>query len=338
MKKVLLALVLVCLVLPVFADDALVLPEGVLRITIAPSYSFGDKVWDSSGDSQDIATPSGAKSDGIKFLNLAMAFEYGVNDWITGAFQWTPGINLYSDLGFDKQATPYPGVYRRWDNAEMGRFFDLFFGAKVQVIGKKAPVQRDDMRLSFAAGVKVPIPGGSYSDVTSKITTNDSFVLSEPDRHLWGLGLRAYYDYLFTESFFVNLYSEFIYYPEQKLKDGVNFGVDDKKIAFGYDLKFEVEPTYTMPIGNGVNLKLSLPFTYAMTPDAEVDGSKYISSTTTKYAPASYMLSTSPTVGCFFTKTFMPFELLLKYKVPLVGENQKIIQNVALIGKFYLKF
>lgn len=54
MKKLLILVVLAVFVLPVFADDALVLPKGVLRISIAPSYGFANKTWDKEGEAQDI--------------------------------------------------------------------------------------------------------------------------------------------------------------------------------------------------------------------------------------------------------------------------------------------
>jgi len=182
------------------------------------------------------------------------------------------------------------------------------------------------MRFALATGVKAPLPGASSADI--KPTEDSAFVMNETDRHLWGLGFRGYYDYIFIEYFFLNFFTELIYYPEQKVSDSVNFG-DDNKVNFKYDLKLEVEPQFQYPIGNGINLKTSLMATYAMNPDYEVEGND---------VDGSYMFSVTPNVGLFFTKTFMPFELTLRYRLPLMGENVAITHNVALVGKFYLKF
>jgi len=217
MKKLLILVVLLVLVLPVFADDALVLPQGVLRISIAPSYGFANKTWDKDGEAQDIIPNplfTTNKSDGIQYFNLGIALEYGVNDWITAAIQWTPGWNLWSTMGFDKQLIP-PSTYLYFDQGVLGSFADLFAGAKIQIVGKKAPVVNNTMRFSIAPGVKIPMPGDSKPTPTD-LVKDETHVLKEIDNHLWGLGGRLYFDYNVTPEFFVNLYSEFIYYPEQK--------------------------------------------------------------------------------------------------------------------------
>jgi len=71
------------------------------------------------------------------------------------------------------------------------------------------------MRFSIAPGVKIPMPGDS-KPTQADLVKDETHVLKEIDNHLWGLGGRLYFDYNVTPEFFVNLYSEFIYYPEQK--------------------------------------------------------------------------------------------------------------------------
>lgn len=340
MKKLWILLVLATFVLPVFADDALVLPQGVLRISIAPSYGFADKTWDKDGEAQDITSTIGTKSDGVKYFNVGIAFEYGINDWITGALQWTPGWNIWSTMGFDKTSLPAGAlglspplppttlIPLYLDKATLGSFLDLFLGAKIQIVGKKAPVQNDQMRFSVAPGVKIPLPGASAADV--KPTEDEAFVVKEPDNHLWGMGARLYFDYNVTPEFFVNLYSEFIYYPEQKVSDSVNFG-DDVKVSKGYDWTIEIEPQYWAPVADGMIFKAFLPFTYKMTPDYKIDGTKIADS-------ASTILSVTPALGLFFTKTFMPIELEVGYRWPLMGTNNTVMNVVYILGRFYMKF
>lgn len=330
MKKLLILMVLAALVWPMFADDALVLPQGVLRISIAPSYGFANKTWDKDGEAQDILNPlfTTNKSDGIQYFNLGIALEYGVNDWITAALQWTPGWNLWSTMGFDKQLIP-PSTYLYFDQGVLGSYADLFAGAKIQIVGKKAPVVNDTMRFSIAPGVKIPMPGDS-KPTQADLVKDETHVLKEIDNHLWGLGGRLYFDYNVTPEFFVNLYSEFIYYPEQKTDKNATFG-DKTKVAKGYDWTIEIEPQYWAPVADGLVFKAFLPFTYKMTPDYKIEGTKVADS-------ASTVLSVTPALGLFFTKTFLPIELKVGYRYPLMGTNNTIMNVVYILGRFYMKF
>jgi len=80
MKKLLLVLVMLALVLPAFADDAKVLPKGVLRTYLAPSYTTITEVYDADGEAQDTTE--------TKLLNLGAALEYGITDWVNLGLQW----------------------------------------------------------------------------------------------------------------------------------------------------------------------------------------------------------------------------------------------------------
>ena len=93
MKKLLLA-ASVCAVLGVslFADDAKVLPEGVIRLTTAPTYAMINGTYDEDGKYEAYESKEGA----IKAFNLGFALEYGVNDFISAAVQWAPGVNSYN--------------------------------------------------------------------------------------------------------------------------------------------------------------------------------------------------------------------------------------------------
>ena len=48
MKKTVILILLVCIALPVFADDALVLPAGVFRLSLAPNYAFVNGAYDTN--------------------------------------------------------------------------------------------------------------------------------------------------------------------------------------------------------------------------------------------------------------------------------------------------
>lgn len=322
MKKALLVLLLAALVLPAFADDALVMPKGVLRITVAPNYGFGNTQWDKDGEKSDIS------DDGISFFNLGLAFEYGINDWVTAAVQWAPGWNITSSYGSDAL-----------EDAKLGSFFDVFIGAKFQILGPKAPVQSSNQRFAAALGVKVPMPAADMKDELDNLFAGDEFVIGEIDKHAFGIGTRLYYDYVVNPSFFINAYTEFIYYLKKTDEQAIvptgvampPMMVAEYDIEYGFDWTLEVEPQFQMPVGDGLLFKAGLPITYLMTPDQKINGNKIDDSGKTVF-------SVGPNVGLFFTKSMVPFELKLQYKAPLFGANANAIQNISLWGRVYLKF
>ena len=57
---------------------------------------------------------------------LEGAIEFGVTDWMSAAVQWAPGWNVWSE--FDN-----PGIWLD-DNAGTNGPFDVFAGAKIQVL------------------------------------------------------------------------------------------------------------------------------------------------------------------------------------------------------------
>ena len=82
MKKIILVLVLLALVMPAFADEATVLPAGVLRTYIVPVYSFATQQYDNDGEAVDLAfdlSGLGAGTlnvDKVSLFNLGGAIEY----------------------------------------------------------------------------------------------------------------------------------------------------------------------------------------------------------------------------------------------------------------------
>jgi hypothetical protein len=145
MKKILFfGLALLVLGSALFADDAKVMPMRVGRFYLAPSFIFGDKAFNKDGE-----RVNNENNASVKALNLAMAVEYGVIDWITAAVQWVPGINIWSKMETDPALSS--------GGMDLFGVGDLFVGAKIQIIGSAAPVKTDNFRLALAAGVKIPL-------------------------------------------------------------------------------------------------------------------------------------------------------------------------------------
>jgi hypothetical protein len=317
MKKIALVLTTIFALSAVtaFADDALVLPTGVFRITTAFSYASAGSEFDADGESQDLDAA-------LKAFNLGLALEYGINDWISAAVQWAPGYNVWSDI--------------EDSDAKLNGAFDIFAGAKLQIVGPKAPVVNESIRFAVAPGIKIPLPGADFEEAYDNMAAGDDFIYQDPDKHALGLGGRLYADYVVNEMFFINAYSEFIYYLERK---GVLTGPTpsayasamEVDIAYGYDLTLELEPHFEYMINEGMRLAGGLPFTYTMSPDKEVNGETVDDS-------ASNLLKIGPSASLFFMKTTVPFEVKLGYSLPLTGTNENKFNTLTLQGKVYLKF
>ncbi len=199
MKRVLVLLLLLLVSSGLFADDALVLPRGVLRTYITGAYAFFNKEYDDTATRVD---PTGF--DSLSALNLGGAVEFGVIDWISAAVQWAPGWTVWSAT--ENGTPPY-------DKLLVNGPYNVFAGAKIQIIGPKAPVANEKIRLAAAAGVKIPAnkPDAAYwVEQATAMGTGGEWVASFNDKPLWGLGARGYFDYVLNDMFYINLYSEFI--------------------------------------------------------------------------------------------------------------------------------
>lgn len=289
-----------------FADDALVLPTGVFRVTTAFSYAMGDQQYDADGDEQDL--DNGV--DSISALNLGLALEYGINDWISAAIQWAPGYTVWSVLDGFAFGPFEPDANANGPN-------DIFAGAKLQIVGPKAPVANEMVRFAIAPGVKIPLGDPDWEKQLENILDESDATVTPSDKHAFGLGGRLYADYAVNEMFFINVYSEYIYYLERKDANIAPTTDEDASavdIGFGYDLTLELEPHFQYMVSEGMRLGVALPVTYSMTPDVEVDGESVDDSATT-------LLQVGPNVALFFMKAAVPFELKLAYMLPLMGTN-----------------
>jgi hypothetical protein len=314
---------LVVLAASVFADDALVLPKGVLRTYLTGAYAFASQEWDENGDKADFGF-----FDSVNALNLGGALEFGVIDWISAAVQWAPGWTVWSAT--KNGLGPF-------ENLLVNGPYNIFAGAKIQAIGPKAPVASEKIRLAAAAGVKIPLktPDADYwVEQATKAGTGDKWVASYNDKPLWGIGGRAYFDYVLNKMIYFNLYSEFIYYLGKVRGDEYSvdtMGLGASELTLGYDLTLEAEPHFEMMLGDGLQLGAGLPVTLTMSPELKVDGTAVADTN-------SYGLSISPNVSLFLMKFYIPLEFKLGYTLPLVGKNVYATNTLVLQVKVYLRF
>jgi hypothetical protein len=289
MKKCLLiclALLTLCGVL--FAEDANVLPGRVGRIYTIPVYRFYDGAYD--GDGKYAAYAGGGA---MKAFILAFAVEYGVNDWITAAVQWTPALAAWSDvdtaLGIPSgQWSSYPGGLASSSSVNGNGLADIFVGAKIQFIGEKAPIKNDMFHVAVAPGIIVPLPGPDYQKMFNNMLANNAVTAQNVDNHVFGLGARFWVDF-FLENFVTHLYSEFKYYPvkgkisDRSFQDYLQLQIYNAAIStagasqkdevdYGYNLTVELEPVYSFKnLGPG-KLGVGAALNYVLNPGVKYGG------------------------------------------------------------------
>jgi hypothetical protein len=334
MKRVLVLLLLLLVAAGLFADDALVLPRGVMRTYITGAYAFFNKVYNIDAEKVD---PSGY--DSLNAVNLGGAVEFGVIDWISAAIQWAPGWTVWSAT--KNGAVVAPGL--DYANLTVNGPYDVFAGAKIQIVGSKAPVASQKIRLAVAPGVKIPVmqPDAAYwSDQFTAATTGDTWLGAYNDKPLWGLGARAYFDYVLNKMFYINLYSEFIYYLGTAKRE--TLGAEDwiqvnlaaqpnSDVSLGYDLTLELEPHFEMMFGEGLRLGAGLPVTFTQSPELKFDD-------VAQADTDSYLLAVGPNVSLFLLKSFIPVEFKLGYTLPLLGKNNFATNTLVLQVKLYMRF
>jgi len=364
MKKVLIfGLTLLLLGSALFAEDAKVMPMRMGRIYLAPSFAFGSKIFDDGGSRTDVGAPE------IMALNLGAALEFGAYNWITAAVQWAPGFNVWSDveppmpLPINFPPSPLnPSDFSTSSVRSLDKG-DIIIGAKMQILGDAGPLKSDRFRLALGPGIKVPLRGPDYKEQLANAVAGDLVTPANFDYHVFGFGLRTYFDYIINEYFFIGLYNEFLYYPQKKdlAKAGyseyfilnslnnmfLGGAVLDGEVSYGYDLTFELEPSFSKMIVPGkVILNAGLPLTYKTTP-----GKSYEFSAKGVMADAAltqiksliedgeqtHQLTLKPGASLFFIGWKVPFEFKLSYFAPLWGMNSGATHTVSLQIRMYFK-
>ena len=358
MKRTLVfGLVLLLVSTAIFAEDAKVMPARVGRFYLAPTFGFANGGFDSDGKYESFDSGEGS----MKMFNLGFALEYGIINWITGAIQWAPGINIWSDvdtsLGTDS-------------TVNANGLADLFVGAKMQILGNQGPVENETIRFAIAPGVKIPLPGPDFEEQFDNRAKNEPVTAANIDKHSLGLGVRAYFDYLINDKFFINLYGEFVGYPVKQdiRKSGIESYmaeliakgglaaaapplagdimnstiIKDGEVNYGYDLTFEMEPVFSTSIGQGTVLTAGLPLNFKLSP-----AKKYDLTITDEFATLAngimpgmadtvkdnilnglngdgspnYIFSLKPGVSVFFMGWTLPMEFKVQYSAPIFGQN-----------------
>lgn len=337
MKRFCVLLLLLALAAAVFADDALVLPQRVLRTYVVPTYAFTTGDYDDTGKYTAYKSEEGA----IKAFNLGAAVEYGVIDWITAAVQWAPGYTFWSDIDL-----PAPGDLMKINGA-----FGLFTGAKVQLIGEKALIPNTMFRFALAPGVKIPMPMPNWKKQGENAVAGKEYIL--PDLYIplnkpvFAVGGRGYFDFIIGKMFYINLYGEFMKYFDRTISivefaqqlgyPGSKYDVTTK---FNYEYLIEIEPHFETMLSDGLQLEIGAPVRYSASPEYNVVESTDFPAPTelTTKIVKSHLLTVSANVSVFLMKFFIPLEIEVGYTYPLMGESTFAQHMITVQAKAYLKF
>jgi hypothetical protein len=324
MRKTIILTLLACLAVPVFADQAIMLPAGMLRLTVVPSFAFAPGAYGTSGN----YSAYGADQGYANVLNAGGAIEYGITDWINLGVQWAPGWNITSSVNLPIGSS---GV-------NIDGFYDMIVGTKLQWIGEKAPIKSETIRFCLSPGFMVPLGGANFQTQFANVANGGGVTVINPDKQVWGVGGRLDADYVFGKAFYLNLYSQFLYLlgtvplEDTSLPGYVSYlHGQNPNVGYGYELTVETEPHYIYALSEGVHLEGSLPFTLTYSPNLSYNG-------VTQANTAQALLVVRPTLDLFFLKSVIPFplEFKLAYSLPFIGNDTIATNAVILIVRAYL--
>jgi hypothetical protein len=317
MRKILIFALLAAFIAPMFADDAKVLPAGVIRPTFAYIYNTYDESYDTDGELSDV--------DKVAMNMLGAALEFGVTESITLAAQWVPGYTFLSET----EQTGY-------EKLNLNGFSDLFLGAKAQILGNQGFLKNDTMRFSLALGAVIPLNAYDAADEYENYASGDDFTFKSISNDAFGLGFRAYYDIIITPDFYVNFYAQYVHYFETEKESTVLQTIMNGGSAITYDygstfsLDFEIEPNYTFKFNEGNKLSIGVPFAFAYTPEYDVDG-------VTQDDSDTMLFSVAPALNFFTTALYIPMDFKVQYSIPLYGENAYASNTLIVQLKLYAK-
>ncbi|WP_028972573.1 hypothetical protein [Spirochaeta cellobiosiphila] len=351
-----------------FADDAQVLPAGVMRLYLVEAFSNVDEIYDKDGEAQD------AKEASYSIFNSGAALELGVTEQISAAVQWAPGYTVTSEFdgdptygyasilaGIEKNsgsanASAASTVLKANDKATINEPQDLFAGAKIQILGNQGYIQNEKFRFSIAPGIQIPTANVDYTKEVENYLDGKDYTPSSGSREVMGYGGRIYADYVFNEMFFINIYNQSIYFPKTKTKDfksALTDYADGAYATYAVQEGYELSPSkpsasdyvkdHDFEYGYELTFELEPHFSYPVAKKMDFNLGvplTYVTSPAVKVDGEErkdtdkYTLTIGPSVGLFFT-TMIPFEIKARYVQPLAGKNANKSSNFVFQVQIY---
>lgn len=352
MKKLVVVLLLIGIALPVLANDALVLPQGIGRVYLVPVYGWSTGAWDDDGEFTEYEDEEGA----LTIFNLGIAGEYGITDQISLGIQWAPGYNIVADPDVaDNPGTPDI----KEDKSTIRGPNPLTIGTEVGIVGSRGWVQSDFLRVQAALGFEIPFQP-NWKTQGENATSGETFVVPEQfiaaAKPLYAVGGGLSFDFVVMEGLYLNLFSEFRqhfgrtfdlteYYQEISGLDDT-YAKQELEIDPVLEMDLEFEPNYEIAVSDGLELGFGLPVTYAYTPAVTTTTTTNIElsspggtggndvSVETEGDP-SWTVTLGPTVSAFITSVPAPLEFVAYWNWPVAGENSARTNQLVLESRVY---
>jgi hypothetical protein len=336
-----------------FADDANVLPQGVMRLRLIPSYSMMDKAFDKDGTSVDATSVNGIKGT---MLGASGAFEFGVVNPVTVGIQWAPGYYVASNF------TDVPAGLTNKKMVMKGPD-DVQIGAKFELVGPQGFLGSDNLRVALTPGVSVPLATYDPKAQFDNFAAGNEYQAKSSSTHgNYGYGLKADADWMPSSAFYLNLHGQVLQYlPMEEIELGtylanaatyagymlatsgnsavskaqadLAYPLTTTKTTYGQEYTFEVEPHFTLDLGGGNNLGASVAANYIYNTAVTTT---YNSKDTTE-DPVS-LLTLKPTVSCMVLLGPLPIETLVEYDYPVMGKNESATPTLSAQVRLFYKF
>lgn len=344
-----------------FGDDAEVLPEGVARLRIIPSFTTADQTFDDKGKAQD-ASPS------YQVTSLNAAFEFGITESVTLGLKWAPGYKLASSTD------DIPSDLESNDKLILTGPEDLEIGTKIQVLGTAGFVKNDQFRVTFTPGLSIPLDSYNAEKEFENFLDGKEYRPTGASAHgSLGFGIKADADWLITEVFSVSFHTQAIQYlPREQvefltyatnagtyqflaqspvLADGVTtnpyYGnpvaakaaadtavpIEKTKTEWGLTYTGELEPRAEIALAEKTSLTFGVPLIY----EANLKNKVTYNEETTESDPA-YTFSVRPGVSLFTYVGPLPIECKLDYAKAVAGKNADATGTLAFQLMLYYKF
>jgi hypothetical protein len=289
------------------------LDAGDLRIRLIGGYGWLVSRFDDDGSRNRLDEGSGS----ARVVNLGLALEFGVIDWMTAGIGWIPGYNIWSRL--DYQDPPFfpaqPGSLATYNGP-----MDIQVILRFRIVGSGGLVPSDWVGVSLGPAGVLPMPFPDWDKHREKWQDAERYVLYPPDKHHWGYGGVVFVDSEPAAGVFLCLSGKFIEYiprDEGRIYDTTTVEVDHQ-----FEIAAELEASYTWTLPEAQQAKVGCTLAYSFSPGDRIDGDSS--------GGARYKVRIQPYLGLENRIAGVPAELRIIYGADLLGRNEPSLGLVGL--------
>lgn len=315
MKKVVALLFALAIALPAFGYDARVLSPGTLRITVAPAYAFADKQY-YLGAYEDLdILHTGASRQTLSYVNVGIALEFGLLNWMTADAQWIPGWTLYSGMDFT------PDLFAP-SKVNINGVDDLLVGLKLQLVGEKGILPSGSLRLLLEPSAIFGMPDVDWDAQQAQRAAGQDFTIMSLAKHASGYGVKVLFDFYLVDFLFFTLWIDYrSYLPRENAQ--LSPGMTRSKIEWRPDIAFGIEPHIEFNVGDGIRLAFGAPLGLTSYGALYLDGVIVTGTLST-------LVLVTPHVGVAFTGIALPLEVDLKVPITLYAADLPVFNSAVL--------